>query len=420
MKLQDTIRLAFNTVRSNRLRTGITVSIIAFGIMALVGINTAIEAMKQKFTESFSAMGASGFTIKYQDMNMFRGGTQKTKVGARKKKRSNLNRAITKREAELFKESYKYSSLVSLNLRGTNSAIVSYGSQKTNPTVTVTGGDENYVNLNGYEVIAGRPLNDLDVHSGRNVCIIGYDIFKRFFSDPDFAIDKTIKINNIPYRVLGVLESKGSTFGRSMDNIVVTSYNSVLRFFNSENASFTVGVKVSDILLVDQALGEAEGVFRQIRKNGVTEANNFAIDKSDKLVQQVMGNLNFITWSAVIIGIITLAGAAVGLTNIMLVSVAERTKEVGLVKAIGGKQRDVRRQFLYEAITISLMGAVVGVFLGVLLGNLFSMVLSTSFVLPVNWIIFGIIICSVVGLLAGIYPSLKAGRLNPIEALRYE
>ncbi|HEX4849757.1 MAG TPA: ABC transporter permease, partial [Puia sp.] len=402
---------------------GITVAIIAFGIMALVGINTAIDAMKQKFTESFASMGANGFTIHYRDFNFFgrRDEVKKEKKGQKKEKQSNLKKVITKEQAEDFKHSFKYPSKISLNMRGTNDAIVSLGDKKTTPTVWVFGGDENYTELNGYSMSAGRNLNELDVESGRNVCVLGSDIVKRFFgSNAERAIEKIIKINGIPYRIVGALDSKGSSIGRSWDNIVVTSYNNVRRFFSSNNLSFNIQVKVPDVRMVDNAIGEAEGIFRPIRRLTTTEANNFIIDKSDRFVEELLKNLGFITASAVVIGGITLLGAAIGLMNIMLVAVTERTKEIGLVKAIGGRQRSIRLQFLYESIIISLMGALFGIILGIVVGNTFSVVLNTGFVFPWLWLVLGTALCALVGLLAGLYPSWKAAKLNPIEALRYE
>jgi putative ABC transport system permease protein len=423
MKVLDTLSLSFRTVRSNKLRTGITVAIIAFGIMALVGINTAIDAMKQKFTESFASMGANGFTIHYKDFNFFRRNdrVKKEKKGQLKEKKSDVRRQITRDEAEAFKTRFQYPGKISLNIRGVNDAIVSLGNKKTTPTVRISGGDENYAELNGYDVSAGRVLNNLDIQSGRNVCVIGSDIVKRFFgNNPERALEKVIKINGIPYRVIGTLDSKGSSLGFSWDNFILTSYNNVRRFFSSTNTSFNIQVKVPDVKLVDAAIGESEGVFRPIRRLGTTEANNFVIDKSDRFVEELLRNLGFITISAVVIGFITLIGAAVGLMNIMLVAVTERTKEIGLIKAIGGRKKSIRQQFLFESILISLMGAVFGIALGIIVGNSFSLVLNTGFVIPWNWLFLGIVICSLVGLLAGLYPSLKASRLNPIEALRYE
>ncbi len=430
MRIVDILSLSFRTIRSNKLRTGITVAIIAFGIMALVGINTAIEAMKQKFTESFASMGANGFTIHYKDYQFFGNNNQvtKEKKGAKKDKISNNKIPITKDQAELFKQNYHFPAKVSLSLRGGNSNIVSLGSSKTNPTVQVTGGDEDYAELNGYTLDAGRSLNDLDVESGRNVCIIGSDLVTKFFGgNPARAIEKIIKINGLPFRVIGTMESKGSSIGRSFDNVVITSYNNVRRFFLSGSVnffnpapSFNIQVKIPDVTQMDLAIGEAEGVFRPIRRINATDASNFVIDKSDRFVEQLLSNLSLITLCAVAIGAITLLGAAVGLMNIMLVSVTERTKEIGLVKAIGGKKASIRMQFLYESIMISLLGAVFGSFLGILIGNVFSLVLNTGFVFPWIWLFLGMAICTGVGILAGIYPSLKASRMNPIQALRYE
>ena len=425
MRLRDTLGLAFRTVRSNKLRTGITVAIIAFGIMALVGINTAIDAMKQKFTESFSAMGANGFTLHYREWRVsFGDGEQvkREKKGQKKEKKSNEGKPITMAQAELFKERYTFPAKVGLQMPGVSDAVVSLGDKKTNPTVRVFGGDENYIELNAYDLATGRNLNSLDVQTGRNVCIIGSTLAEKFFgADPERPLERVIKINSLPFRVVGVLTSKGTTFGMNQDNVIITSYRNVRHLFNSNaNASFSILVKVGDIRYLDGAIDQAEAAFRPVRRLEVTEGDNFYVDKSDSAVEMLLRNLSFITLSALVIGLITLIGAAVGLMNIMLVSVTERTKEIGLIKAIGGRQGSVRQQFLYESILISLMGAAFGVVLGVIVGNVFSLVLDTGFVVPWGWLIGGILICSLVGLLAGLYPSYKASKLNPIEALRYE
>ena len=403
-----------------------TVAIIAFGIMALVGINTAIEAMKQKFTESFASMGANGFTIRYKELNVRFGGgnseVKKEKKGARKEKKSQSGKPITRNQAETFKSSFDYPALIGLNMFGARDVIASVKNKKTNPNVRVWGMDENYLDLNGFTIAAGRNINTLDVESGRNVCILGKDVVTKLFgANLERPIDKMIKINNIPFRVIGTLNPKGSTLGMSMDNTIFTSYNNVRRFFNNNpNASFSIQVKVKDVKELEGAIGQAQGTFRPIRKLTTIEEDNFLIDKSDSIVALLLDNLKYLTGAAALIGLITLIGAAVGLMNIMLVAVTERTKEIGLIKAVGGKQKAVRRQFLYESIIISLLGASFGIVLGIIVGNSFSLVLNTGFVIPWGWIIKGIIICTVVGLLAGLYPAIKASRLNPIEALRYE
>ncbi|MBK6937984.1 MAG: ABC transporter permease [Chitinophagaceae bacterium] len=426
MNFGDIFSLAFRSVRSNKLRTGITIAIIAFGIMALVGIITAIKAMNQKFTESFSTMGANAFTVRYKERNIRIGGggnnsdIKLTKKGARKEKKSNLGKIITKEEAELFVKRFDFPSTKSISIFGNRNNIISYRSRKTSPNVMMFGGDENYLVLNGFNVQAGRNINKMDVSTGRNVCLIGYDVAKKLFKEGiERAVNAVVRINSIPYRVLGVLESRGSSFGFSRDNVIITTYENIDRNFPS-NFSYVVAVMANDLRVVTEAMGEAEGSFRAIRKLNTTEDNNFVIDRSDSVAEKAMNSLRFLTISATVIGLITLIGAAIGLMNIMLVSVSERTREVGLVKAIGGKRKLVSRQFLLEAVIISVLGAIFGIVLGILVGNIFSVVLNTGFVVPWGWIFYGIIICTIVGLLAGLYPALKAGKLNPIEALRYE
>jgi putative ABC transport system permease protein len=425
MKYRDILFLAWRTVRSNKLRTGLTVAIIAFGIMALIGIITAIAAMNQKLTESFSSMGANAFTIRFKERNIRFGGgggneSQLSKKSNRREKKSNLDKPISRDQAEAFVQNFNYPATTSISVFGNRNSIVSYNGKKTSPNVMVMGGDENYLLLNGFNIYAGRNMNRIEIEAGSNNCLLGYDVAKRLFpDDPAKAVNNVVRINNIPYRVLAVLASRGSTFGFSRDNMIITSYRNIERNFSSGN-SYVIAVLVDNLRAVAEAMGEAEAAFRPIRRLTTTEESNFALDRSDSVAERAMNSLGFLTISAMAIGIITLVGAAIGLMNIMLVSVSERTKEVGLVKAIGGKKRMVALQFLLEAILISLLGAFFGIILGVTVGNLFSVVLNTGFVVPWNWVIGGIAICTLVGLGAGYYPARKAGRLNPIEALRYE
>jgi len=425
MKFSDILALSFRSVRSNMLRTVLTVLIIALGIMALVVVNTAIKAISQKFSESFSTMGANGFTVRYKERNIHFGGggdneIKKEKKGSKKEKKSNLGKIIRKEEAEMFLKNFRFPSTKSISVFGTRNAIASYETKKTSPNVFLFGGDENFVILNGYKIRSGRNLNTADVQSARNVCLLGYDVAKKLFNEnPDRAVNIIIRVQNIPYRVVGVMDGRGSSFGMSLDNRIITTYTNIHRQFSS-GISYVIAVMTDDIKKVQVAMGEAEGVFRAVRKLNTTEENNFVLDRNDSVAEKAMKSLGFISVTALVIGFITLFGAAINLMNIMLVAVTERTKEVGLVKALGGKKKTVRLQFLTESVLISVMGALLGIIFGISLGNFFSMVISTGFVVPWNWVILAIVICSITGLLAGLYPALKAGRLNPIEALRYE
>jgi putative ABC transport system permease protein len=424
MKFIDILRLAFRTIRGNRLRTGLTVAIIAFGIMALIGIITAIKAMNQKFTESFSTMGANSFTLRFKERSVMFGNNKKditvAKKGEKKLKKSSLGKNITEQEAETFIERFNFPAYKSISIFAGRNNTAAYANRKTNPNVVLAGGDENYLLLNGFTLQYGRNISHDEVQDLRNVCLLGYDVAKKLFKDKiETAINAVIRINNIPYRVIAVMKSRGSSFGFSRDNLIVTGYANVARNF-PQGRSFVIGIMTDDLLKVPAAMAEAEGVFRTVRQLNATEENNFVIDRSDSIAEKAMNSLRFLTISATVIGFITLIGAAIGLMNIMLVSVSERTREVGLAKAIGGKRKMISRQFLLEAIIISVLGALFGIVLGIGVGNLFSIFLKTGFVVPWNWVLYGIIICTLVGLAAGLYPAIKAGKLNPIDALRYE
>ena len=426
MTIQDSFVLAWRTVKGNKLRTGITVAIIAFGIMALIGIITAISAMNQSLKENFSFMGANAFSVRYKEINARMGGPNnddefaKSKKG-QKEKKSNLGKPIRVEEATYFKDHFGFSrALVSISRRGSGNNELHYKDKKTNPQVSLMGGDENYLAVNGYSLTAGRNLTNVDIESGRNVCMIGSNVAAKLFpSKPESCVDKIILLQSKPYRVIGLLKSKGSSAMMRQDDIAITSVKNVRQYENA-NPSYAIGIMVNNVTELDPAIGETTEQMRKARRLIPTEADNFVIDKSDKFAEMFIGFLAGISGAAGAIGMITLIGAAIGLMNIMLVAVSERTREVGLIKAIGGKKKDVRRQFLFESVCISLLGAIFGIILGVGVGNIFSLVLNTGFVIPWFWVITGIIICSIVGLAAGIYPAMKAASLNPINALRYE
>ena len=371
-------------------------------------------------------MGANAFSLRFKERNIRFGGGP-NRGDAKKTSRNSIAKAssegkiITFDEARAFKQRYNFPATVGIALSGPNGIIVNTDTKKTNPDVRVTGGDENYLALNGYDLSYGRDFSAMDVETGTSVCIIGNTIAQKLYGENvGKAIDKIINVSNNKYRVIGILKDKGSSAFSNADKVVITTYNNIRRIFGSENKSYNVAVMVNDIKLMDVAIGEAKGSFRPIRKLDIKEDDNFYIDKSDSIAQSLMKNLGFLKYATLAIALITLIGAAIGLMNIMLVAVNERTKEIGLIKSLGGKSAEIRAQFLWESILISLMGAVVGIIAGILFGNIVALLLKTGFVVPWAWVIAGVVVCSLVGLVAGLYPAHKASKLDPIVALRYE
>jgi putative ABC transport system permease protein len=323
-------------------------------------------------------------------------------------------------EAATFKDRFQFPATISTNIMATNSAVIKRNSKKSNPNIMVMGADENYLLVSGTNLVSGRNFSSREIASGENVCILGNSIATKYFGNSINTENGLINLGEARYRVVGVMESKGASFIDRTDNMVIVTINNARQRFNISQKSCVISVRVHDLKWIEAASDEAEGVMRSVRRLRPGDESNFSINKNDEIANSLIDNLKFVTLSASLIGFITLLGAAIGLMNIMLVSVAERTREIGLTKAIGANSQTIKLQFLSEAIFISLKGGFIGIVIGILIGNILSFAFSSPFVIPWMWIGIGLSICIVVGLLAGIYPALKASRLNPINALRYE
>lgn len=409
--MTENIKVAIRSIRGNLLRTFLTVSIIAVGITALVGILTAIDSIKSSITSEFMFMGTNTFTLTSRSMNV--------QVGNNRYRTKNYS-YISYYQAKEFKERFDFPAVVSISANASGTATVKLESKKTNPNVTVRGVDENYIATSGNQIRLGRNFTDDEIQSGKNVAIVGEGILKKLLSENENPLQKVISIGNGKYRIIGVLETKGSAFGNGSDQICLLPFSNVRSYFAIPQMNFNIQVKVNQTELIEPAIGQAEGTLRIIRNLTPQDKSDFNIEKSDNLVKVLLDNIQYITLAATVIGLITLFGAAVGLMNIMLVSVTERTLEIGVRKAMGATSKIVRQQFLIESIVIGQIGGFFGILLGLAAGNGVAKMIGTQFVIPWLWILTGVILCFVVGIVSGYYPAKKASRLDPIESLRFE
>ncbi len=408
--LRENILEAWQSVKGNRLRTFLTATIIAIGLMALVGILTSIDAIKGSLNNTFSSMGANSFTIRNKGIGIRIGGEGKE---------AKRHKPITYREAVAFKESFNFPATVSINTSVTGNATLKYGSKKTNPNIPVTGADENYLKTGGYALSLGRNFSSADIDYGASVVIIGQEIRKTLFENAN-PIDRSILIGNDKFRVVGLLKPKGSGSGFGGDKTCIIPLVKARELISSNNPSYTITVMSAGPSTAEATIGEATAVFRNVRGLRAGDEDSFEVTKSDALVKTLLENIKYVTMAAIVIAFVTLVGASIGLMNIMLVSVTERTREIGIRKAIGGTPSAIRQQFLLEAIVICLLGGMAGIILGILIGNLVAVLLGASFIIPWAWILLGLVLCVTVGILSGSYPAAKASRLDPVEALRYE
>ncbi|MDO8365223.1 MAG: ABC transporter permease [Saprospiraceae bacterium] len=412
MPYSEILSMAFKNIRANMLRSVLTLLIIAFGIMALVGILTAIDAIAYSLSDNLSNLGANSFSIerKWNDVKSNRQGRQQKPA-----------EPVTYKQSMEFKERFSFPAKVAVGCYGTGSATVKFGEEKTNPNVTFNGADENFMDVKGVEIALGRNFSKIEVESGASVAVVGSDIVKILFDGKsEKALDQIITVNAQRYRVVGVMATKGSTMNESSDRKVYAPLVNVKALFGADNRDYFLMVAMQDPTLMDAAQSEATGLFRQIRGLRPGEEDDFKLFASDGIVAILKENTVTLRLAAVAIGLMTLLGAAIGLMNIMLVSVTERTREIGISKALGATRRSIMLQFLTEAIAICQIGGLVGILLGILIGNIMTFILGGAFLIPWAWMALGFTLCMVVGIISGFYPAMKAARLDPIESLRYE
>lgn len=408
---RENVRIATGSIRTQLLRTILTVLIIAIGIMALVVILTVIAALEKKLTNNFASMGANTFTInQYENTSRRRGGGE----------REIINPIISYPEAVAFKNKYKYPfTETSISFTATSAAEIKYESTKTDPENTIVGVDEYFMTNSGLETSLGRNFTGFDIQNNTYNCIVGSDFQKGLLKDIN-PIDKVISIRGAKFKVIGVLKEKGSTFGNSQDLRVLIPIQVARSLFTAPKINYTISSMITKNEFLEQAVDNATSTMRQVRKLSPVKDNNFSISRSDDLIHKIEDLTSYLKIAAFVIGLITILGSSIALMNIMIVSVTERTREIGVRKALGAKKSTIAFQFFIETLLIGQLGGFTGVLLGISIGNLFAIGMEFDFVIPWDAIIVAFGISFIVAVVSGSYPAIKAAKLDPIEALRYE
>ncbi len=411
MDIAENVREGLRSVKANLLRSVLTALIVAIGITSLVGILTAIDGIEYSVSESLSSLGVNTFDI-YSKWNR-----NSSQEGVKQKVFSDLTLA----ESQKFIDQFEYPAIVALSARLTILAEVKYQSQKTSPNVDVRGVNEEYIAIKGLNIEQGRNFSKFEIQNGGKVAVLGWKLAQTLYGDNPNPIGTNVSFRGTQFRVIGLLKEKGDLSENNFDNMLIIPIMVANQLAAGQQLRYRLNVGIQDMNQLDYALGEATGLMRKIRQDDVGQENSFEIEKSESLAQELESITQGLRFGGFGVGFITLLGASIALMNIMLVSVTERTREIGVRKALGATTLRIRQQFVIEAIVVCVLGGIGGVILGILIGNLISRAMGiTAFVVPWLWMFVGMVICIVVGLLSGYYPAHKASKLDPIESLRFE
>ncbi|MBY8962473.1 ABC transporter permease [Flavobacterium sp. D11R37] len=409
---RENTKIALGAIRSQLLRTILTVAIIGIGIFALVGILAGVAVLENTITGNFASMGTNTFSISRYDFSEQLG---------RNRQNAKVNPIISYPQAKEFKEKYNYpTTQVSLSFTAASGIEVKHQDEKTDPEINIVGADENFLPNSGLELTKGRNFNNFDVSNNNYVCILGSDFEEGLFKDVN-PIGKTISIRGARFKVIGVLKERGSTFGDRQDLRVIIPIQLARSLFTAPNIDYEIKVMIGNRQFFDAAVDEAIISMRRVRSLNPVEDDNFGIERSDELIETLRSQTDTLQIAAWVIGIITVFGSSIALMNIMLVSVTERTREIGVRKSLGATKGTIAMQFFTETLVISLIGGFLGILLGILVGGVgVSLIMDTSFPMPWLAITAALTTILVVTLFSGSYPAIKAAALDPVEALRYE
>lgn len=408
MNIIEVIRQSIDSIRANKLRSSLTLLAISVGVFAIIGANTAVLVLDTYFKDTLSLMGGDVITISK---------TPAISMGPRDWERYRNRQDITLEQMERLQDLTDRSSEIGPNRTYRNTR-VSYNETETEPNIGIRGGNEFYLDNNAYNLSEGRSILPEDVDYARPVAVIGADVESALFEREE-AIGKTIRIEGRPYTVIGVVEAKGNVFGNTLDRFVVIPYSNLAGIYG-RNQNIGIQVRAGSVENIQAAIDQITGILRVIRKVEPVDENDFEITTNESLSNSFNAFTSVLYSIGFVIGGVVLLGAGIGVMNIMLVSVSERTREIGVRKAVGATRKAIVSQFLMEAIAICQIGGVLGIIAGAALGNAAALWLESSVVIPWSSAVGGLIGMTIIGVLFGVYPAFKAARLDPIESLRYE
>jgi putative ABC transport system permease protein len=408
MNFSEILRLAFDSLKANKLRSSLTMLGIAVGVFSVIGVMTVISGLKGSIESGLNVLGANSFQfMKYPAINF-----------SDPRQRFANRKDIDFAQASRFKELMGESAQISLMLRR-GGRVAMYLDRRTNPNVILGGGDENFITSRDYEIAAGRNLGPDDVEFGRAVVLLGDELHKKLFPNEN-PLGRMVRVDGQAYTVVGLLASKGTSFGQSQDNFAVVPITQFLETYGRSGRSISVNIQAPGQAELAAVQETAVGTMRLVRGLDPEDPNDFEIFSNDSLIEAFNNIANTVAIGAFVISAIALLASGVGVMNIMLVSVTERTKEIGIRKSIGAKKQNILMQFLIEAVLLSLVGGMMGIAVGIIGGNAVAGMMNATAVFPWGWAVAGMLVCSGIGVTFGFYPAWKAASLDPIEALRYE
>jgi putative ABC transport system permease protein len=406
----ETIKLSINTIRENKLRAILTLAGITIGVFSIIAIMTLLDALQAGIEGGLSQLGSNTFQVqKFPAMNF----------GDPHRKAKYRNRQdITYEQGLRLIEKATLPKYISLEY-WKGGKVFKYGQESTNPNMSICGSLTDFLPCNTYSVKEGRMFTENELNSAENITIIGMEIVNKLFPRMN-PIGKKIIMDKNEFTIIGILEPKGESFGQSQDNFALIPITRMIQIYGKSDYSLNIAIQAKSKDLYDETVEQVISIMRVVRNVKPGEENNFEIFSNESLINSVNSFTKYFKYGAGFISFIALLAAGIGIMNIMLVSVTERTREIGIRKAIGAKSSNILTQFLVEAIILCQIGGIAGILLGVTAGNLLGTYLNTKVVIPVDWVIIGLLICTFVGIIFGVYPAYKAAKLNPIDALRYE